>query len=211
VVESIDDAPLSELLKKGETIAAAVDRQRLRLRECAADRHRVNSAPWPSSEAKAAARLQIERLSDVGAPNLDAAIEFGQPISFATTTLRSIVRNVETPGAIAHADVPDFLGLLCWLFPAEILKRVSAGLDEIADDKAALSQQQREQMEAEINQSVLAIERAECALIWHAEAAGEIIDFRSDTTPMAALGVRLVTVPHAAAPDGHAFDVAGWR
>jgi len=34
-------------------------------------------------------------------------------------------------------------------------------------------------------------------LIWAAEAKGEAIDFRSDTTPQALLGVRLVTAPRA--------------
>jgi hypothetical protein len=66
-----------------------------------------------------------------------------------------------------------------------------------ADDKAALSQQQREEMEAQIMADTLMIERSECALIWHAEAQGETIDFRSDTTPMALLGLRLVNQPRA--------------
>jgi hypothetical protein len=72
----------------------------------------------------------------------------------------------------------------------------NAGL-KVADDKAALSQQQREEMEAQISSDMLAIERAECALIWHAEANGEVIDFRSDTSPVAVLGVRLITAPRA--------------
>jgi hypothetical protein len=52
-------------------------------------------------------------------------------------------------------------------------------------------------MEPRISSDMLAIERAECALIWYAEANGEVIDFRSDTSPMAVLGVRLVTAPRA--------------
>jgi hypothetical protein len=43
----------------------------------------------------------------------------------------------------------------------------------------------------------LMIERSECSLIWHADAKGELIDFRSDTTAQAVLGVRLVTAPRA--------------
>jgi hypothetical protein len=43
----------------------------------------------------------------------------------------------------------------------------------------------------------LMIERSECSLIWHAEAKGELIDFRSDTTAQAVLDVRLVTTPRA--------------
>jgi hypothetical protein len=70
-------------------------------------------------------------------------------------------------------------------------------------------------MEAQISSDMLAIERAECALIWHAEANGEVIDFRSDTSPMAVLGVRLLTAPRANPSPGtspmHAFDIVGLR
>jgi hypothetical protein len=38
----------------------------------------------------------------------------------------------------------------------------------------------------------LQIERAEAAIIFAAEAQGEVIPFRADTSPMAVLGVRLV-------------------
>jgi hypothetical protein len=54
------------------------------------------------------------------------------------------------------------------------------------------------------------IERAEIACIWHAEAAGEIIDFRAVTSPQGLLGLRLVNRPRAG-PLGtsqeHAFDI----
>jgi hypothetical protein len=52
-------------------------------------------------------------------------------------------------------------------------------------------------MEAQIMADALLIERSECALIWHAEAKGETINFRSETTPMAVLGLRLVNRPRA--------------
>lgn len=71
VIEPVEDAPLSELLVKndGGRIEAAVERLRMRLRECAADLHHVRSSPWPSSVAKAAAKELIERLADQGQPN----------------------------------------------------------------------------------------------------------------------------------------------
>jgi hypothetical protein len=122
-------------------------------------------------------------------------IEHNSPLSFPTMTLSSLVRG-EKP-ALAFIETTDTLGLLCWLFKDQLLSKISAGLDDVADDKAALSQQQREEMEAQISSDLLAIERAECALIWAAEAKGETIDFRSDTSPMAVLVVRLVTAPRA--------------
>jgi hypothetical protein len=86
-------------------------------------------------------------------------------------------------------------------------------LDEVADDKVAMDQKQRDIALAQIGADMLAIERNEVACIWAAEARNnEIIDFRRDTTPMAAIGVRLVTVPRADPPPTspeHGYDIVG--
>jgi hypothetical protein len=65
-------------------------------------------------------------------------------------------------------------------------------------------------MLATIGADALAAERAECALIWHAESKDEVLPFRADTSPLAVLGVRLVQAPYRA-PDhgGHSFDIIG--
>jgi hypothetical protein len=213
VIETVVDQPVNELLTKadGGRLDAAAQRYRLRRRELAADLHRVRSSPWPSSLAKAAAKELIDRLADAGMPNLDAAIEHGMDIGFATTRLQSLVYNAQ-PGAVAYAEVPDVLGLLAWVIRDQLLAKINAGFDEIADDKSALSQQQREEMEAQISADSLAAERAECSLIWAAAERGEVIDFRPDTSPQAALGVRLVVVPRAtelpATTPGHSWP---WR
>jgi hypothetical protein len=96
-----------------------------------------------------------------------------------------------------------------------MLEKIFATLDEIADDKAALSKEQREEMEAQITSDMLDCERAECSLIWHAEAAdGEVFDFRSTTTPQAVLGITLAVATPAAATGSswqHALDIIGLR
>jgi hypothetical protein len=212
VMETVEDAPLSELLKKGETITAAVERYRHRLRELAADRHRERSSPWPSSVAKAAAKELVDRLADTATPNLDSAIEHNLPISFATKRLQSQIFNVSnSPGAIAYAEMPDAIGLMCWLFHDQLLAKINAGFDESADDKVALDQAQREEAEAKIKDAMIAIQRHECSLIWHAETTkGEVIEFRSDTTPECVLGVRLRTQPRDVPGTSveHAYNIA---
>jgi hypothetical protein len=126
MLEPVADPPLSELLKKGETIANAIERFRHRRREQLADLHRVRSSPWPSSVAKAAARELIDRFADAGQPNLDGAIEFGQPISFTQTAIRSTVRNVDAT-AIAHAEITDVLGLFFGSSQMKFLKGFPPG------------------------------------------------------------------------------------
>jgi hypothetical protein len=152
----------------------------------------------------------IERLADAGRPNLENAIEHNLPISFATTRLTSSVYNVDARGAIAYAEMPDAIGLVCWVLRDQLLAQINAGFREIGDDKNALDQRQREEMLATIASDSLAAERAECALIWHAAAKGELIDFRPTTTPAAAIGVQLRTQPHAPPPPTspeHAYDI----
>ena len=44
------------------------------------------------------------------------------------------------------------------------------------------------------------------------EADGEVFDFRADTSPLAVLGLTLVTAPRVAAPGSswqHALDIVG--
>ena len=203
MLDVVEDAPLSELMTKsdGGRIEAAVGRYQLRQRECAAERHRVNSQQWPISVGEAYARELVVRRGDAARPNLESAIEQGMPISFATAQLSGLVHNVDARGAVAFIEAEDAVGLVCWLFEKELLAKISASFREIGDDKNALDQRQREEMLATIASDSLAAERAECACIWHAAERGEVIDFRSDTTPMAALGVALKTVPRAAPPD----------
>lgn len=84
------------------------------------------------------------------------------PLSFPLTTIRSTVRNVEGH-VIAHAETVDAFSTMCWLHRDALIAKINAGLDEAADDKAALSQEQREQMKAQINSDMLATERREAA------------------------------------------------
>jgi hypothetical protein len=76
--------------------------------------------------------------------------------------------------------------------------------------RIGISPEDRERLEAQIMADTLIIERAECSVIWHAEARGEVIDFRRDTSPFALLGVAFVTAPAVngrGSSQGHSFEV----
>ena len=212
VLEPVADLPLSELLKKGERIADAVERYRHRLRELAADRHRVNSSPFPASVAKAAAKEFIDRLADAGTPNLEIAIEHNLPVTFATTRLTTKIYNVDAPGAVGYAETDAAIATMCWLWRDQMFSKICAGFDEISDDKNALDERQRAEALATIATDELAIQRSEVACIRAAETQNnEILDFRADTSPQAVLGVALRTVVQRADPPltsvEHAYDI----
>lgn len=98
--------------------------------------------------AKSAARELIDRLGSRCAQSRRRHRTWD--IGFATTSLQSLVYNAQ-PGAVAYAETPDVLGLFAWLLRDQLLAKINAGFDEIADDKSALNQAQREEAEAQIS------------------------------------------------------------
>jgi hypothetical protein len=121
-LEPIEDAPVSELLKKGERIADAVERYRHRLRELGADAHRVRSSPWPSSVLKEEAKAAIEQWAEAAMPNFDSMIEHNSKLSFPTMSLSSLVRG-EKPTLVFTDPIVDVFGVLCWLARDQIFTR----------------------------------------------------------------------------------------
>src|SRR5215813_9055931 len=93
--KNVEDPPLSELLKKNETIAQGVQRYRNQLEGSATELQRVLPAPRHSSVVKEAAKGQLARLAKAGAPNCARAIAHGSPIGFPMQTISSLVRSVE--------------------------------------------------------------------------------------------------------------------
>ncbi|MCP3459763.1 hypothetical protein [Bradyrhizobium sp. CCGUVB23] len=136
-------------------------------------------------------RDQVAALAQAAAPNADAAIEFGQPIQFATSRLTASIYNANSPGAVAFGETHDAVGLIAWLWGDQLIAKLDKAIDDAADDGAALTREQREVQEAQVLSDMLAVERREVALIFAAEAQGTMIDFRPDTSPQALLGLRL--------------------
>lgn len=182
----------SPVLKNGENVTDTIESRRRRLRELAADLHRVRSAPYPSSLAKAKMRQQIEAMADQGAPNVLGMIEGGTPIEFPTKQVPALVYN-STPGAVVAPMIPDANGLVAWLFRDQLIKALDKEIADCADDAAALTDEQRQKQEAVILSDTLAVEREEVGLIDLAATQGNSIQYRADTSPLAVLGLTLVT------------------
>ena len=116
---------------------------------------------WPSSVAKSAARELIDRLGSRCAQSRRRHRTWD--IGFATTRLQSLVYNAQ-PGAVAYAETPDVLGLFAWLLRDQLLAKINAGFDEIADDKSALNQAQREEADGSALYMLAAERAVQCDL-----------------------------------------------
>jgi hypothetical protein len=198
-------------LLKGEDVLSAVERLRRRVRELKADLHRIASAPYPSAYAKAQMRAQIEALAMQGAPSVSALIELDGKIEFQTRRLQSEVFGAERRG-LAYAEIPD-IALVAWLHKDALIKKLDAEIDTESDPTAvALTHEQRQQQEAELMGDLLDIERQEAELCWRAQRENLPCEHRSDCSPLALLGLRLVTTPRAdALPEtSPGFSWATW-
>jgi hypothetical protein len=215
-LEAIADPPLSELLIKadGGRIDAAVARYRREVEGHAEILQKLRASFFTKAEVDALIADQINSLADAAAPDISRAAQFLEPVKFATAYSQKLAPSLDpkAPPAIVGSEAIDSLGLLCWMFRSEMIAKLQG---MVTENRAAISQSEREAREAQIGGLMLEAERAECSLIFHAERKGEIIDFRVDTSPQALLGVRLVTRPHAdpspGTSEGHAYDIVGVR
>jgi hypothetical protein len=208
VIREYPAVAVSDVLKKGESIADAVERLKHRRRELKADLHRINSTPFPSADAKAKMRAQIDALAAAGEPYVGSVIEHFGDVGFPTRQMSALVHN-STPGAIAITDEPDAIGLMMWLFRDEIVARLERAIDANADDANALSEQQRQVHAAEIGDSMLMIERQLAALVFHAQGRGENVEHDVDADVRALLGIELIAEARAL-PSGSSPEHTGW-
>lgn len=214
---------VAALKQRGETSeAATLERLQRRLRELAADRHRVQSAPLPSADAIAKARAEIEALAQRGEPDVSAIIEVGAPIRWPHTAQRldlvgfAINKAGEAQlGGMAQGEVADPMALMAWLHKDALVARIETLIREQSDEKVALSEAARAEKLAQIDNDRLEVERAECALIWKLHRDGQAVEFREDADIRAVLGVSLEVDDRPQRPFGqaahysHVIEVTG--
>ncbi|MHC2706358.1 hypothetical protein ACVMHZ_009545 [Bradyrhizobium liaoningense] len=184
------DGKLPEL-KEGADILAAIEDRRLRLRELAAERHRVDSACFPSAARKTAMVVEVEEWAELGKPNAVSSIEHGAPISWPLTMHRFDVHNAG-PGAIAFGHLTDVRNFMAWWDMPGMIARLSAETDEVSDNGASMSEVERAKALATIAADYLATERAEALAVWTAQSRGMAVSHREDCDVRALLGLDLV-------------------
>lgn len=172
---------------KNETPETAVERCRQRVRELKADLHKVQSAPYPSSYAKAVAAEYVERLRDIGAPAVHFLLEAGVPrVDWPSRDVELIPGATSTPGAMQFTmpAAPPHVSFAAWVNPEGFLASLCREIDLCADDDAALSADERFKRSAAIAAEKLAAERDEEFWIDKAGLAR-----RPDIDPRAVLGL----------------------
>jgi hypothetical protein len=115
--------------------------------------------------------------------------------------------------SLAFSEQLHALALFAWVFKDALIAAIDREIDAEADDAASLSHEERQRREAEAMGDLLDIERQEAALVWRAQSEGLPVEHRADISPLALLGVRLVTAPRANPSPGtspeHVITFAG--
>jgi hypothetical protein len=160
-------------IDKKMTIAAA----RERIAQLGADLKEIEAAPYTREEVKRMITQWVDaelRKPAVG-PLFDRGREGG---------------GVYVPGALLKDGFrPNVLGLVLWLGRDEIIRRLHADADRLADDAHALSDDQRDKRLAKCRDDILQAERVEEFLAWQHLEKGEPIVLRGDADLRAILSI----------------------
>lgn len=211
---AVEEVEPPKLAKNGNLVEA-IERERHRIRELRADAHRVASCPFPSSHTKRRMREAIEALAERGRPSVSRLVELDGAVEFADVA-HQIPIITDKDAGIASLVEPDALALIAWLFKPAMIAALDAEITAESDDKIALSEKQRGEQLAQIDQDIIEHERVEAALTWTAWAQGVTAEHRPDIKVLALLVLRLITAPRAepsGTTPGHSvsFAVPGAR
>jgi hypothetical protein len=177
--------PVLKVEIKGK-LPDAIEAERKKLAELHAERAEVISAPQTSSEAKRLASQWVEQLASDGAPIVAPLIEDRSSDVIVGTKISS---GLSPLGVHAGVEVPDAIGLLAWLLKDQLTRALHKEIDKVADDKAALSDEDQRSRLAELDAAILACERGEEAMVGQALEQGLDLLPRGDSDPRAILGL----------------------
>jgi hypothetical protein len=174
-------------LRKRETPLDAVERCRQRVRGLTADRHRVQSAPWHSGQAKHRARAEIEKLAASGEPRVSLLLE--RPDGAIAWRERPIWDHMVAGRLITTQGDPAPLPLLSWLLKDVLIQKLEQAIDEAADDQNSLTLEERREQIQTIDRDLLGAEREEDYWLLAARVSGAKLLRRSNLDPRVVLGL----------------------
>jgi len=208
-----DHAEETLKLPKDEDVLTFIERQRRRVREARAALHTIESSPFPSAYCKRRMIEQITALAERGRPSVSRLVEHDAAagVDFADEH-RTVSVTLAKEATVVGWMEPDALALVCWLHKDALIARLDEEIISEADDDSALSHQERERRAAEVQSSLLATERIDCAATWLAMSQNLPVEFRPDTNPVALLNVALVVaqaVPSRGSSIEHAISRVG--
>jgi hypothetical protein len=172
----------------GRKSPAKLEALRAEISRLKAQIEQTRAAPLPSGDAKRKMRDQIEALAAKGEPNCLGLIEAGYPVRFVENQVQATVLTPAGAGALSHSAL-DTLALFCWVHGDALIARLEAQIDELSEDSAALSDQDKQKKIQQLNDEILEVSRSEETAIEALELSGSPVARRPDCDPRAVLSL----------------------
>jgi len=173
-------------LARGDTLAAALERNNADQRRLADELASIRNAPRTIAEAKAAMRGEIEGIAARGRPSVNGLFN-GDGVGWSQETVQA--------GAYgAHNNVVGFIAndafaLVVWTHKDAIIKALDAEIEREGDDTNAISADAQKVKIIELEARLLALRRQNEAIIDRVEADGAGHIQRTCTDPLVLLGI----------------------
>lgn len=175
-------------IAKADTIDAVAGR----IAELRQQLEEVAAAPWPAADAKARAAREIAALAAQGRIGVVKSVLHRNQLEWPVRQRDFVLRgfgHVDArgmPDMFNETALPFPVAIMAWLHQDEIVAKLHAEIDAVADEAAALSAEERGGRVARITASILAEERVLAEIVWR-DKAHDL--WPADIDPRAALGV----------------------
>ncbi|MEJ2375225.1 MAG: hypothetical protein P8Y71_07290 [Pseudolabrys sp.] len=140
----------------------SLDAIRQRQKEISADIATVQNAPRTVVEAKAAMRAEINRLAELGRPDV-ASLYNGQPLEWPTEML--VANGAGVHPHIVTATVKHTFALTVWMNRDLLIQKLDEEIEHQGDDSFALSKDEQRVKLKELENQLLLLQRQEEKLI----------------------------------------------
>jgi len=170
----VDENPklkvMPPLANRGDTISSL----RQRRKDIRKEINRVEYLFVPAAEAKTEMRLQVAEIAHAGRPDVSPLIE-------------DMSAAIKWPSKIVDGRTQvDVLSTFVWLNEANLIKKMEAEIDELAEESSAISAEDRASKISALQSELFDCERQECDLIW---ASGDLTEFQTLQSVEAVLAV----------------------
>jgi hypothetical protein len=172
---------------KGGATVADIETQRRLILEKRAEAEQTRAAPYPAAEVKAMLRRQVAGIAARGEPNVLGCIERLSPVRFPEIHKTNPVVTAAGAGIVSDSSM-DIVGLFFLIHGDDLLAWLDAKVDALAEDRIALSSEDRQSQERKLLAEILDIEREEERLIEELETSASI-QRRDNADPRAVLGL----------------------
>jgi len=147
----------------------------------------IENLPSSAAEAKAAAKAQIDAIAEKGAPDAIGLLHGGQ-IAFQEEMVIGSGHGNHQYSTVAQ--VKNAFALTVWLHRDLLLQKINEQIDAEADDKPAMTVDERTAKLDQLNKSLTRLLRDEEAIIMKIEEHGSVVP-RLHRDPLILLGVEL--------------------